>query len=268
MGLEKKKMKKLTIVKIGGNVVDDPQKLQTVLKQFTALNGPKILVHGGGKLASEISDQMGIVPKMTDGRRITDSDTLKIVQMVYAGLINTNIVAALQSLNCDAQGMNGADGNSILALKRPIDTVDFGFVGDVIKINPDYLKQLLAIGTVPVFCALTHDGNGQILNTNADTITAELGKGLSQDFEADIIYCFEKKGVLQNPDNDDSVISSITTTTYMKLKDKKIISDGMIPKIDNAFDSLTGGVKNVYIIRFDELEKINNAHKPGTQISL
>ncbi|KAA3614784.1 MAG: acetylglutamate kinase [Calditrichaeota bacterium] len=261
-------MKKLTIVKIGGHIVDDQQKLQLVLKQFSSIKGLKLLVHGGGKKASQISLQMGVIPKMVEGRRITDAESLKITQMVYAGLINTNIVAKLQSLKCNAFGMNGADGNSILAIKRPIKKIDYGYVGDVTKVNANNINQLLAIGIVPVFCALTHDAHGQILNTNADTITAELGIGLSQVFEINLVYCFEKKGVLKNLNDDNSIISHISKETYLNLKSEKIIADGMIPKIDNALDALNRGVQNVFIIKYDELQEFKKEEKPGTRISL
>ncbi len=264
----KRNMQKLTIVKIGGQIVDDQEKLTLLLEQFSAINGNKILVHGGGKLASMVSSKMGVNPQMINGRRITDSESLRIVQMVYGGLINTNIVAALQSLNCNAQGMNGADGNSILAVKRPVKEIDYGFVGDIVKINSNYLKQLLSIGSIPVFCALTHDSKGQILNTNADTITAELGVALSNEFDINLVYCFEKKGVLQDINNDGSLISHITEVGYLKLRKDKIIIDGMIPKIDNAFAGLSRGVSNVFIIRYDELNQMKNGNKPGTRISL
>jgi acetylglutamate kinase len=261
-------MKKLTVIKIGGHVVDDEQKLNGVLKQFADLDGPKILVHGGGKLASQISNQMGITPQMIEGRRITDAENLKVVQMVYAGLINTNIVARLQSHNCNALGINGADGNSILAKKRLVKKIDFGYVGDVTKVNPRFIKRLLAIGVIPVFCALTHDGNGQILNTNADTIASELSVALSKDYNVDLVYCFEKKGVLQDEKKEDSVIPFIDKAYYAKLRDEKIITDGMIPKIDNAFDALNKGLDNVFIIRYDDLDKIKSEDTPGSRISL
>lgn len=261
-------MKKLTIVKIGGQVVDDQTGLNQFLKQFSSLDSLKILVHGGGGQASKISSQMGIEPQMVAGRRITNMDSLKVVQMVYAGLINTNIVARLQSLNCNAHGISGADGNSILAIKRPVKEIDYGYVGDIIKVDSNFLKQLFSIGSVPVFCALTHNGNGQILNTNADTITAELGVALANDFDVDLVYCFEKKGVLQDVKDDNSVIPHITENAYPDLRKEKVITDGMIPKIDNAFDALKRGVSNVFIIRFDELKKMKSENKTGTRISL
>ncbi len=264
----KRNMQKLTIVKIGGQIVDDQEKLTLVLKQFSSIKGFKILVHGGGKLASQISKQMGVIPKMIEGRRITDLESLKVVQMVYAGLINTNIVAVLQSLNCNAIGMTGADGNSILAIKRPVKKIDYGLVGDIEKVNPGYLKQLIAIGAVPVFCSLTHDGFGQILNTNADTISAGIAAELSKEFDVKLVYCFEKKGVLKKANDDSSVIANITESNYYNLCEEKVITEGMIPKIDNAFDALKRGVNNVFIISFDELNKFKNDSHPGTRISI
>jgi len=263
-------MQKLTVIKIGGHVVDDEKKLNLVLKQFSEIEHSKILVHGGGKLASQISTQMGVEPKMIEGRRITDAESLKVTQMVYAGLINTNIVARLQSFKCNALGMNGADGNSILAVKRPVKKIDYGYVGDVEKVNANFIKQVLEIDAIPVFCALTHDGNGQILNTNADTITAELGIALSKEtgYEVDLVYCFEKRGVMKDMDDEASLIPLITKLEYSKLKDQKVITEGMIPKIDNAFNALERGVENIFIISFDELNRINSKAKPGTRITL
>lgn len=262
VGYEMKKQK-VTIVKIGSHVVDNESKLTQVLEQFSALAGLKILVHGGGKSASDVLKSMAIKPKMVNGRRVTDAETLKVVQMVYGGLINTNIVAKLNSRNCLATGMTGADGNSIIAIKRPVKDVDFGFVGDVVQVNPQTINVLLDKEIAPVFCALTHDGKGQILNTNADTIASELGSALSISYDVDLVFCFELDGVLSNPEDKNSVISEITIKSYAGLKEENIITDGMIPKIDNAFDALAKGVSNVFIKKYNNLNNIS-----GTRIHL
>ncbi|MEJ2543269.1 MAG: acetylglutamate kinase [Calditrichaceae bacterium] len=254
---------KLTIVKIGGKVIDESGKLSSILKDFADLNGLKILVHGGGKKASQLLEKLNVPVKMFHGRRITDGPSLEIVQMVYAGLINKNIVAELQANNCLAIGLSGADGNTILAHKRPVNKIDFGFVGDVDQVNAEAIIKILKNGFIPVFCALTHDGNGQMLNTNADTIAAELGSALSSQYEVDIIYCFEMQGVMQDTKDADSVIAHINREKYAALKADNIISDGMIPKIDNAFAALDKGVQNVFIKHYSA---INNL-EIGTRLS-
>ncbi len=240
-------MKKLTIVKIGGRIIDDQNKLRASLQKFAQIKGAKILVHGGGKTASDILAEMGIESKMTGGRRITDKKTLDVVQMVYAGLLNKNIVALLQSMNCNCLGMSGADAGSILAHKRVVDKIDYGFAGDVDEVNGDTIEQILGCDLVPVFCALTHDGKGQMLNTNADTITTELAIALSSAYQVSIIYTFEKNGVLENIEDSDSVIRHINPLLYAELKKNGKVQDGMIPKLDNIFHALNGGVKEVYI---------------------
>lgn len=257
------KKDKLTIIKIGGHVVDDDGKLRQVLDQFSEFAGKKILVHGGGKLASDVLQSMAIQPKMVDGRRVTDAETLKVVQMVYSGLINTNIVARLNACNCLATGMTGADANSILAVKRPVEEVDFGFVGDVVKVNILGIEAVLKDKIVPVYCAITHDGQGQILNTNADTITSALGSALSENYDVDLVFCFELNGVLKDPEDQDSVIDDITETAYSSLKMEKIVTNGMIPKIDNAFEALHNGVTNVFIKKYSNL-----GNDMGTRIHL
>ena len=254
---------KLTIVKIGGKVIDEPEKLSVVLKEFAGLTGLKILVHGGGKKATLFLEKLNIPVKMIDGRRITDAPSLDIVQMVYAGLINKNIVAELQADQCAAIGLSGADGNTILSHKRPVLSVDFGFVGDIEKVNTEALIKILKNGFIPVFCALTHDGKGQMLNTNADTIASELGAALSIYYDIDVIYCFEMQGVLKDLNNPDTIITHITRTNYAELKSEMIITNGMIPKIDNAFSALDKGVKNVYIKHYLSL---SDSHS-GTRIS-
>ena len=250
----------LTVVKIGGNVIDNSKNLHEFLKSFTDLPGYKILVHGGGKVATKLSDELGIEAKMVDGRRITDIETLRIVTMVYGGLINKNIVAQMQSYGSNAIGLTGADGNLIKAKKRPVKDIDFGFVGDLDEnsVNSDFLSNLLRIGAVPVFAALTHDGDGQLLNTNADTIASSIAVALSKNFETSLIYCFEKKGVLKDVDDDDSVISEIKSSEFDTLKDQGIIAGGMLPKVHNAFAAIKNGVKDVYIGKADELELLKN----------
>jgi len=257
------KREKLTIVKIGSHVLDDDNKLNQVLQQFSALKDLRILVHGGGKQATDTLKRMGIEPRMVDGRRITDAETLKVVQMVYSGLINTSIIAKLNAMNCPAIGMTGADSNSILAVKRPVKDVDFGFVGEVKEVNTLGIETLLAAEIIPVFCALTHDGWGQILNTNADTITSALGSALAEKYDVDLVFCFELSGVLKDPQDANSVITDINKDTYLQLQKEKIIKAGMIPKIDNAFDALDKGVCNVFIKKYNALER-----QAGTRIHL
>lgn len=238
---------KLKIIKIGGNVINNKEALSSFLADFSTIKEAKILVHGGGKRATEILAELGLKPKMVNGRRVTDKDTLEIVTMVYAGLLNKNITAQLQQNNCNAIGLSGADANSILAHKRVVKDVDYGFAGDVDAVNSEMIKVFVENNLTPVFCAITHDKIGQLLNTNADTIAAELAKGMSKYFEVELIYCFEKLGVLANVDDEESVIEKINSETYLKLKEKGIIVDGMMPKIDNCFDALQNGVSKVII---------------------
>ncbi|WP_347922847.1 acetylglutamate kinase [Pontimicrobium sp. SW4] len=240
-------MKTLKIIKIGGNIIDDKASLIDFLGDFSKLRGPKILVHGGGKLASKLANQMGVDVKMTNGRRITDPETLDIATMVYAGKINKNIVAQLQANNCNAVGFSGADGNTIVSVKRPVKEVDFGFVGDIIQVNTKVLQLLLHNDVSPVFCALTHDKNGQLLNTNADTIASELAIAFANDFKVELYYCFEKNGVLKDVNDEDSIIPNINTKTYQFLIDEGIITDGMLPKINNCFHAIEHQVTKVCI---------------------
>jgi acetylglutamate kinase len=246
--------KGVTIVKIGGNVIDDPIELYQFLNYFSKIEGPKILVHGGGKLATKMSESIGLKPQMIDGRRITDAPTLDIVVMVYAGQINKYIVAQLQANNTNAIGFSGADGNTIASEKRKHPTIDYGFVGDVKKVNTNLITALLSLEIIPVFCAITHDGKGQLLNTNADTIASELAIALSSNFEVILNYCFEKKGVLTNVDDENSVIESLNLVLYNKLKAEKAIHSGMIPKLDNCFHSLSCGVQKIKIGHHDMLQ--------------
>ncbi|MDO5607209.1 MAG: acetylglutamate kinase [Capnocytophaga sp.] len=237
----------LTIVKIGGNVIDNPEELANFLKNFVALPSPKILVHGGGKIASELSKTMGIEPQFVNGRRITDAATLDIAVMVYGGLLNKKIVASLQSLGCNAVGLSGADAGVVRSGKRPSEPVDFGFVGDVREVANTMLHSLLELSLTPVFCALTHDGQGQLLNTNADTMASEIAIALGALYEVHLYYCFEKQGVLQDVNDENSLITHIDSERYQSLLDQKIIADGMLPKLENCFRSLQKGVAQVHI---------------------
>lgn len=245
---------KLTVIKVGGAVVEDPQQLAHLLKDFAAIEGPKVLVHGGGRRATKVAERLGIETKMVNGRRITDKDMLEVVTMVYGGLVNKNIVAGLQALGVNAIGLTGADGNVLKAHKRPVVDVDYGFVGDVDKGNLDTLSILLRAGIIPVMAPLTHDGEGNLLNTNADTIAAETAKTLARTYDVTLIYAFEKPGVLRDPDDDNSVISLITSTSYKKLKEDGIVSGGMLPKIDNAYNAIKSGVKEVIITKADAID--------------
>ena len=259
-------MEKLFVIKIGGNIIDDEAKLSSFLKDFAAVEGKKVLIHGGGKLATKLAAQLGVEQQMVDGRRITDAETLKIVTMVYAGYINKNIVAALQSHQCNAIGLSGADGNAIKAHKRPLKNgIDYGFVGDVDEVNSTLLKSLLEQDIVIVMAPITQDGNGQLLNTNADTIAQETAKALSSLYAVHLIYSFEKSGVLMNADDDASVINNINPVSYQKLKEQNIIFAGMIPKLDNAFAALNSGVSRVIIGKAEELQNLIN-QKSGTSI--
>lgn len=242
-------MNTLTIVKIGGNVIDNPAALQTFLQDFAALESPKILVHGGGILATELLEKTGVPVQMHEGRRITDGETLKICTMVYAGWINKTIVAQLQQAGCNAIGLSGADANTVPAMKRPPAPVDFGFVGDVDAghVNVPVLSLLLDNGLCPVFCAITHDVQGGLLNTNADTMASVIASALSKAYRTKLLFCFEKGGVLANPDDDHSVIPVIDATYFQQLKAQKIISRGMLPKLENAFAALHAGVAEVHI---------------------
>ena len=239
----------LNIIKIGGNVIDDDIQLEAFLEKFAAVPGKKILVHGGGKIATRMAAKLGLEAKMVEGRRITDKDMLDVVTMVYAGLTNKNIVATLQKYKCDAIGLSGADGNVIKAVKRPIKEIDYGFAGDILadSVNSLAIKKFLDAGFTPIFSAITHNGNGQLLNTNADTIASALSTALADHYETSLIYCFEKNGVLMDVNDENSVIENITAKDFTKYKERGIISDGMIPKLQNAFDAINKGVKSVYI---------------------
>ena len=237
----------LKIIKIGGNVIDDAQALSSFLYIFSLIEGPKILVHGGGKSATALAEQTGLEVKLIDGRRITDAATLELITMVYAGKINKTIIAQLQALDCNAVGFTGADGNTITSEKRPVSTIDYGFVGDVKLVETSTLELLLNNNISPVFCAITHDKNGQLLNTNADTIASELAIAFAAQFEVELYYCFEKKGVLKDVNDDNSVIQTITKSSYKKLLDAQLIFSGMLPKLNNCFHALDHEVSKVCI---------------------
>ncbi|MDZ4330761.1 MAG: acetylglutamate kinase [Flavobacterium sp.] len=239
--------KPVTLIKIGGNIIDNPTELEQFLADFSKIEGYKVLVHGGGKSATKMAESIGLVPQMSDGRRVTDAAMLDVVVMIYAGQINKNIVAQLQANSTNAMGFSGADGNLIQSDKRNHPTINYGFVGDVKKVNTQLLETLLSTGIVPVFCAITHDEKGQLLNTNADTIASELAIALSEIFDVTLNYCFEKPGVLYDAEDDSSVIENINQELYSKLKAEKAIHSGMIPKLDNCFNSLSKGVQKIKI---------------------
>lgn len=269
-------MEQLYVIKIGGNIIDDDAKLQMFLSSFVAVEGKKILIHGGGKLATKLAAQLGIEQQMIDGRRITDAETLKIVTMVYAGYINKNIVAQLQSRGANAIGLCGADGNVILAHKRLPKApslqgegvggeVDYGFVGDVDAVNASLLKSLLDQNINIVLAPITHNKEGQLLNTNADTIAQEIAQAMSSLYEVHLIYSFEKAGVLLDANDDSTVITSINPTSYTELKQQNIIFAGMIPKLDNAFAALNKGVHRVVIGKAEQLQELIH-QQTGTSI--
>ena len=239
---------KLTIVKVGGAVVEDELQLSQLLRDFSAIEGRKVLVHGGGRKATKMAERLGIETKMVEGRRITDADMLEVVTMVYGGLVNKNLVAKLQANGVNALGLTGADANAIHSHKRPLKNgVDYGFVGDVDHANGEMLGRLIEAGITPVMAPLTHDGEGHILNTNADTIASETAKALANLYDVTLIFSFEKKGVLRNPDDDDSVIATINHADFERYKADGTISGGMLPKIENALNAVDAGVSKVII---------------------
>ena len=253
----------LTLIKVGGKIVEEPESLKQLLTDFSLIEGCKVLVHGGGRSATALAAQLGIESKMVNGRRVTDEEMLKVVTMVYGGLVNKKIVAGLQALGVNALGLTGADLNYMRSEKRPIAEVDYGFVGDVKQVDADILSDLISKGVVPVLAPLTHDKKGNLLNTNADTIAGEAAKALARYFEVTLMYCFEKKGVLMNETDEDSIIENIIPATFEKLVAEGIISGGMIPKLENAFEALKSGVKTVVITRADRIHLLS-----GTKITL
>lgn len=256
-------MEKLTVVKVGGAVVEDEEQLARLLNDFAAIEGNKVLVHGGGRRATKVAASLGIESKMVNGRRITDRDMLEVVTMVYGGLVNKNVVARLQANGVNALGLTGADMDVLRSRKRPIkDGIDFGYVGDVERADGKALQTLIEAGIVPVMAPLTHDGKGNILNTNADTIAGETAKALAPFYDVTLIYSFEKKGVLANPDDDDSVIPTITPADFERYKADGTVAGGMIPKLENAFAAIDAGVGRVIITLASAIDG-----KHGTVIS-
>ncbi|HEU5364914.1 MAG TPA: acetylglutamate kinase [Hanamia sp.] len=263
------KKEKLFVIKIGGNVIDDSVKLDSFLKDFAAIKSKKILVHGGGKIATAIGVKLGIKSKYIDGRRITDDNTIDLVTMVYGGLVNKQIVSKLQSVNCIAIGITGADANLLPAKKRPVKEIDYGWVGDIEtnKVNSENWKLFLENGLTPIVAPLTHDSNGHILNTNADTIASVIAVALSSSYQTNLVFCFEKNGVLENINDEDSVISKLTFNEYLSLKISDKLFAGILPKIDNAFDAINKGVNEVIIGNSSQLSSLING-TGGTKISL
>ncbi len=257
----------LLVIKIGGNIIDDAVAFNSFIEKFAAIDTPKILIHGGGKLATEMAEAMQIPQQMIEGRRITDEATLKLVTMVYAGFINKNIVAKLQAKSCNAIGLSGVDGNVILATKRIVKDIDYGFAGDIAAngINTALLKILLENNTWPIIAPITHNGEGQLLNTNADTIANEIAKAMSAYYDVHLIYCFDKVGVLKDVNDEKSIIPIITKDNIENLKAEKIIFEGMFPKIDNALKAIDNGVAKVSVGHADDLNKIIKG-QAGTSI--
>ncbi len=253
----------LRVFKIGGNVVDNPEALDKFLKAFASIPGRKALVHGGGKEATRLSAALGIPTTMIEGRRVTDRETLDVVTMVYAGLINKRVISKLQALGVDSIGLTGADGNCIKATRRKANPIDYGFVGDIdpADIDSAFILSLINNGLVPVFCAITHDGNGTLLNCNADTIASSVATAMARELPTELIFCFEKDGVLENVDDPDSLIELITPEVYTALRERGAVNAGMIPKIDNAFKAIDRGVASVTIKHSDNI--LNNR---GTRI--
>lgn len=250
-----KNKESLSIVKIGGNIVDNPEALESFLNDFKKLEGNKLLVHGGGVMASKLAKQLGIETKMVNGRRITDEETIKVVTMVYSGWINKSIVASLQKIGCNAIGLSGADANCIPSIKRSPVPIDFGFVGDPDpkKVNNSFISQLLDSDIIPVFCAITHDEKGSLLNTNADTIAYSVATGLSESYDTSLYYCFEKEGVLKDINNPNSLIATMSFEECEIYKKEGVIADGMIPKMDNSFKAISNGVSEVIILHANNL---------------
>lgn len=248
-------MNKLTVIKVGGKIVEEEESLKQLLDDFARIEGHKILVHGGGRSATKIAERLGIQSNMVDGRRITDAATLQIVTMVYGGLVNKNIVARLQALDVNALGLTGADMDVIRSEKRPVKAIDYGFVGDVKHVKSETLQWLIDKDIVPIMAPLTHDGKGNILNTNADTIAAETAQAMSAHYDVTLVYCFEKKGVLMDENDDNSVISRLDKELYQKYIDEGVVTGGMLPKLDNAFRSIEKGVKAVIITQASEIGK-------------
>lgn len=257
----------IKIFKIGGSVIERPELLKSFLKDFAALPEPKILVHGGGRSATTMAEKMGVATRMVEGRRVTDEAMLEIVLMVYGGL-NKKITALLQSEHCNAIGLTGADMNVMKAHKRPANPVNYGLVGDIDAVNARGLIGLLEQGIIPVMAPLTHDGQGQILNTNADNIAGSIARGLAQHKTVELYYCFEKKGVMLDPEDDSSLIETITSADFSRLKAEGVVSEGMIPKLENAFKTLDAGVEKVCIMHYQALQHVGSKQFEGTTLCL
>ena len=246
-------MDTLTVIKIGGNVIDDPVALKRFLTAFSSLAGPKILIHGGGKIATQVATKLGIETTMVDGRRITDQPMLDVVTMVYGGLVNKQIVAKLQALDVNAIGLTGADGSTVLAKKRPVKDIDYGMVGDVEEVDSGQIQFFLRQELTPVFAPITYTTEGDLLNTNADTMASAIAVDMARHNNVTLVYCFEKKGVLKDPNDDNNVINELTPALYTQYKAEGTINKGMIPKLDNAFKALENGVAKVIICHADEV---------------
>ncbi|SMG46157.1 N-acetylglutamate kinase [Marivirga sericea] len=256
----------INIIKIGGKTIDHEEKLDRFLNSFSRVPGQKILIHGGGILANQIGEKMGVVTKFHEGRRITNAETLELVTMVYGGLINKKIVAKLQSQNVNAIGLSGADANLLTAEKRVVKTIDYGFAGDIQKVNNDLLQNLLSQNLTPVICPITHDGKGQLLNTNGDTIAMTIACALQSQFEVNLWLCFDKKGVLLDIKDEESIIPQLNPSTYAELLSKSLIHEGMKPKLENAFRALESGVSKIRIGSADDIDLAIANEKTGTLI--
>lgn len=260
--------KTVRIFKIGGKVIDHAQELATFLDDFSALPDPKILIHGGGRIATQMAERLGIVTEMIEGRRVTTQEMLDVVLMVYGGLVNKKIVAHLQSSSCNAVGLTGADMNCLEADKRPAEPVDYGFAGDVRQVNAFVFEQLLQQGVTPVLAPLTHNKKGLLLNTNADTIAASVAVALAQAYSVELFYCFEKPGVMTDIQDDASLLEVLNQSTYRQLKEEGVIADGMVPKLDNAFHTLQQGVSRVFIMHHRQVNHIEKQYFKGTTLCL
>ena len=263
-------MQKLHVIKIGGTLIDDKKALKAFLAQFSEIEGPKILIHGGGKLAETLAEKLKIRQTMIEGRRITNKKTLKLVTMVYAGRINKNLVAKLQSFDCNAIGFSGADGNMIQAEKRHHPEIDFGFVGDIDEksINHELIINMINLGLVPVFSAITHDKKGNLFNTNADTIAGTIAQALSKHFDTELLFCFDKNGVLENVEDENSNLKTINKQEFSELKSEGKLHKGILPKLENAFRAKENGVQKVALIKEEKLSDQINRGNEGTEICL
>ena len=261
---------KLYVIKIGGSIIDQEENLINFLEQFASIKSLKILVHGGGKLASDLAEKLNIPQQMTDGRRVTNQETLDIVTMVYAGKINKNIVVKLQNFNCNAIGFSGADGNLIKSEKRSVSNIDYGFVGDVDSksVNVDLLQELLKLKLVPVFSAITHDQKGNLLNTNADSIASVLSQALSQNYDVELLYCFDKDGILKDVENSDSLVKTLNSKNYEKLRSENKLNKGILPKLENAFKAKENNVNKVILLNETKLQNQINHQNEGTEITI